>query len=181
MTVELLLVRHGESTWNAQHRICGWTDAPLTARGRAQAEALRPLLRAQRFAKVWASDLSRAAETARLAYGEPDGLDARLREVGFGELEGAVWTELSEAQKAGLKTFTALDLPGGETFAALDARLSAFVDELGAGRHLIVTHGGVLRWFLHRVGVERFVANCAQVGIDWSAGALLGIVEPEAR
>ena len=58
----LVLVRHGQSTYNAQARLQGQADPPLSDAGRAQAEALRPFL--PRFAQVVTSDLVRASETA---------------------------------------------------------------------------------------------------------------------
>ena len=63
--MRFLLVRHGESTYNAEGRIQGQQDAPLSARGRAQAEQIAARLRTYQFDACYASDLSRAADTAR--------------------------------------------------------------------------------------------------------------------
>jgi broad specificity phosphatase PhoE len=66
--VEVWLVRHGETPWNALGRLTDWSDVPLSARGEAQALALAPFLAAERFDGVVSSDLSRAVQTARLAF-----------------------------------------------------------------------------------------------------------------
>src|SRR4030088_1814309 len=60
----LLLVRHGESTWNAARRIQGQLDPPLTERGAAQARALSERLTGRRLAALYSSDLARTWETA---------------------------------------------------------------------------------------------------------------------
>ena len=64
----LILVRHGESTWNAEHRLQGQLDPPLSDTGREQAAELRPLVERLGIAddRVIVSDLSRARETATL-------------------------------------------------------------------------------------------------------------------
>src|SRR5438067_12870457 len=80
----LLLVRHGQSTWNREHRIQGQLDPPLSEQGRRQAELLAGRLRGRRFAGLYASDLKRAFKTAEVIGGvigaspEPT---AGLREV----------------------------------------------------------------------------------------------------
>ena len=83
---EIWLVRHGQSTWNVEGRLTGWADVPLTALGQRQARALWEWLSAERFDRVLASDLQRAVHTARLAYGEPQGMFAEMRELHFGDL-----------------------------------------------------------------------------------------------
>jgi broad specificity phosphatase PhoE len=58
-TTTLVLVRHGETAWNAEGRVQGQTDVPLNEVGRAQAAALVPVLAAERFAAIYSSDLQR--------------------------------------------------------------------------------------------------------------------------
>jgi probable phosphoglycerate mutase len=156
MSVGLWLVRHGETDWGATSRFTGWTDIPLNATGRAQARALRPLLAAHRFAAVWSSDLRRATETARLAGVEP-ATDARLRELDFGDLEGRTWSELSTDEQQGLLDFDGFQAPNGESVDALQARVLDFVDSLGDGEQLVITHGGVIRMLLHMAGADASV------------------------
>lgn len=146
--VEIWLVRHGETLWNAQGRITGWSDVPLTERGEAQARALFPLLAADRFDSVVASDLSRAVQTARLAYGEPQRQLPELRELDFGGLEGLPWADLAEPHRVALLAFEGFQAPGGESTARLRSRVYGFFEGLAPGRHLAFTHGGVLRLLL---------------------------------
>jgi broad specificity phosphatase PhoE len=89
MSTRLWLVRHGATDWSDAGRLNGWTDVPLNERGRLQARSLAERLAGRQFAAVWSSDLMRAIETAQLAVGEPVP-DGRLRELGFGSLEGRV-------------------------------------------------------------------------------------------
>jgi probable phosphoglycerate mutase len=149
----LWLVRHGETDWSAGGRLNGWTDVALNAGGRRQARALATQLAGRRFVTVASSDLSRAAETARLAGTDPV-LDRRLRELDFGSLEGSTWTDLSDPTRAALIGFDGFSAPDGETVEALRVRVLDFVRALAAGDHLVFTHGGVIR-LLSRAGIER--------------------------
>ena len=132
MTVSLWLVRHGETAWGAAGRLTGWTDIELSDVGRRQALALRARLAGQTFAGTWSSDLRRAAETARLAYGAARA-DQRLRELDFGILEGRRWAELSAADQARLIRFEGFVAPGGESVQAMRARILDFVADLPPG------------------------------------------------
>jgi 2,3-bisphosphoglycerate-dependent phosphoglycerate mutase len=150
---ELIVMRHGETDWNRQHRFQGQIDVPLNAVGRAQAERLAQRLAAEPFDVVIASDLQRARMTAELAAGGRDILcDPLWREQSFGVAEGLdaptiaqrhpdLWTQwlLHDADFA---------LPGGESVRAFyDRVLRAVqrVNELHAGARVAVfTHGGVL-------------------------------------
>ena len=166
-SVVLWLIRHGETDWNAEGRFQGWTDVPLNETGRAQAEQLRALLAAGDFDGVWSSDLIRAVETARVAISEPS-VDERLREIDFGDLEGAVWDELDSDIRAGLKEFDSFQSPGGESTAAFVDRVFAFLDELEAGRHLVFAHGGVIRAIGRVCGSDGFPSHTDIVKVDWT-------------
>ena len=131
-SLQLYLVRHGESCWNAEHRLTGWSDIPLTEKGRAQARSIKPLLEGLHFDGVWSSDLIRASDTARLAYAEPVE-DARLRELFFGDFEGVVWTRLDPQYKNMLLDFESFRSPGGESLQEVRARVMGFVEELTPG------------------------------------------------
>ena len=166
-TVILWLVRHGETDWNAEGRFQGWTDVPLNETGRAQAERLRGLLGPYDFDGVWSSDLIRAIETARIAVGEP-AVDRRLRELDFGDLEGAVWDELDSEVRAGLKEFESFRSPGGESAASFVDRVFEFLDDLGAGRHVVFAHGGVIRAIGRVCGSDGFPSHADVVKVDWT-------------
>jgi broad specificity phosphatase PhoE len=158
----LLLVRHGQSTWNHEHRIQGQLDPPLSDEGRRQAAQLGRRLAGRSFVALYSSDLQRAAETSRLV-GQAIGLEAQpmaaLREINLGEWEGLQTEELAvrfpEAW-AGWTEEPNWDLvPGGEGSAAFERRVTEVMDSLFArhqqGDVLVVTHGGVIQIALHHV------------------------------
>ena len=154
VTPRLWLVRHAETDWSRTGRLCGWTDVALNARGRGQAMALASTLAGHRFATAWSSDLRRTVETACLAYGTPT-TDARLRELSFGTLEGARWTELAPPVQEALLSFDGFVAPDGEDVVSMRRRVLAFVSDLPPGDHLVFTHGGVVRVLLRQAGSDR--------------------------
>jgi probable phosphoglycerate mutase len=171
-TLELWLVRHGETPASRDRMLAGWTNVPLTEEGERQAAALRPRLAGLAFDSVWASDLDRALRTARLAWGEPR-QDARLREMSFGGLEGQAWEALSASERDALARFSGFTAPGGESFEALRARVLSLVDSLGPGRHLLFTHGGVVRLLSREAGEDSFVPTGTLLVVDWEARRIL--------
>jgi probable phosphoglycerate mutase len=170
---ELWLVRHGETPASRGRRLAGWADVPLTERGEEQALALRPLLQGERFDGVWCSDLQRALRTARLAFGHEPTTDRRLREMSFGQLEGVPWESLEKRWREAMARFAGFEPPGGETFEALRERVLSFVDSLPPGRHLVFTHGGVLRLLSREVGEDQFVPTGSLLVVDWEARRLV--------
>ena len=157
--MRVFLARHGETEWNAEHRLQGQSDTALTARGRAHAQALSLLLAATPLAAVYTSTLRRAVDTAgQLAAAR--GLEPQTRpelvEIGYGVLEGRtaadpdpVVRELWAARKRDPLGFRA---PGGESYADLWARVAPFAALLVA-RHtghgvLVVGHRGTNRVLL---------------------------------
>ena len=170
---ELYIVRHGESVWNVERRLTGWSDVALTQRGLAQASALRPLLERRTFTRVWASPLQRAYQTGVLAWGTPHEVDDRLREFHFGDHEGVPVTALTPDVIARFRQFDSFSAPGGESGAGFHARVDAFFDTLAPGAHLVFTHGGVVRRALERAGRAKFVDNAGVTVIDWDAGEVL--------
>jgi len=169
---ELWLVRHGQTPASLNRRLAGWEDVPLTGRGEEQAAALRPVLDGQSFEGVWSSDLQRAVRTARLAWGDARP-DRRLREMSFGSLEGAAYETLEERWQQALARFEGFEPPGGERFEDLRERVLAFVDSLPPGRHLVFTHGGVVRLLAREVGEDRFVPTGTLLVVDWDGRRLV--------
>ncbi len=176
-SLELWLVRHGETTRSVAHEVAGWSDAPLTERGRREVRRLRRLFDGERFDGVWSSDLIRAIESARLAWGEPV-QDRRLREIHFGELEELPFSEVDPNIAAAVMEFRHFELPGGESLKAFRRRVLDFVDELPPGRHLLFVHGGVIRALTRDLGLDRFVATATVVVVDWPARKILRVAEP---
>ena len=177
--VELWLVRHGETTYNAARRIAGWCDPPLTERGRGQARAVGPLLEGEAFTSVWSSDLQRAIETSRLAWGRAV-QDERLRECNFGIYEGRPFDEVDAADARVFMGFRDFDMISGDSHESFLRRIEGFVDELPSGRHLLFVHGGVIRILTQDLGVDRFVPTGSVVGVDWTNRKLLFVNESEA-
>src|SRR3954471_23099299 len=86
----LILIRHGESTWNAEERLQGQLDPPLSERGREQVRALQEMIATLDVPdeRIVCSDLGRARETAELLGLEPAAYDARWREIDVGAWGG---------------------------------------------------------------------------------------------
>jgi probable phosphoglycerate mutase len=138
----------------------------LSDLGRHQVSPLRPALDDLEFDSTWASDLSRAIESAEIAVGGATP-DRRLRELDFGELEGRTWDECSPAQQEELIGFDGFVAPGGESVAQLESRVRDFIGDLRHGEHLIFTHGGVIR-LLGRLAGRNIVAKPGQMTVvDW--------------
>jgi broad specificity phosphatase PhoE len=148
----IYLARHGQTEFNVARRYQGQGDSPLTARGEAQArrmgERLAGLIGDPAGWRLCASPLGRAGRTAQIiaeAFGGRLSLesDPRLAEVSMGEWDGLTFEEV-EARRPrhvdhGERHFHG---PGGESFEALAARLSAWLCEVGArGRVIAVSHG----------------------------------------
>jgi probable phosphoglycerate mutase len=154
----ILLVRHGETDWNRDRRIQGQTDTPLNDLGREQAQALAAELADERVDAVYASDLSRARETAEILAERldlPVVVDPGLRERNFGTWEGLTIPELEERWPGAWATWRDgghVDWDGGEGHAELAERVRGAVGRLAAAhpgdRLLLVAHGGPLRILL---------------------------------
>ena len=151
----LVLVRHGETSWNAEGRIQGHTDIALNGLGVAQAEAVGKRLVRERFDAVYSSDLIRAFHTARPALSDPDRTivkDQRLRERHLGVLQGLTGEAAMAGQPEAWKAFKSrdpdLELAGGESLGEFSRRVVGFVEDVldrhASSRVLVVTHGGVL-------------------------------------
>ena len=156
--MEIMLLRHGESEGNAQGRMQGRRDYPLSALGREQAKCAGEFLaeRSQPFAAVYASPLLRAFETATIVGGrgvrpEPV-VDVDLPEIGAGTLEGLNEAEIRELypefMHRSLTETGDFSAYGGEGYADVQARVRSVLSRLEA-RHrsaeervLLVGHGG---------------------------------------
>jgi broad specificity phosphatase PhoE len=155
------LVRHGETTWNAEHRFQGHLDVELSRKGLAQAEAVANWLATQpvHFAALFSSDLKRAVQTAQI-IGKRVGLIPQLyrglRELHGGEWQGLLRAEI-EARFPGkldlwdeqLDSFT---VPGGESLPAVQRRIYATYEKIVADHTgeaiIIVSHGAALTTLL---------------------------------
>ncbi len=159
-----IVVRHGETLWNAQQRFQGHGDSPLTLNGRSGAQALGRRLRQMDFDKLISSDLGRAKETAAIIAeqtGHPLGADDRLRERHYGVLEGLTIPEIKSGHPLAFERLLAGDpdyvIPQGESHRQQYARnidfFQTFVEQNSGSTVVLVAHGGVLD------SLFRFVAN----------------------
>ena len=163
----VLLVRHGQSEWNAVGRWQGQADPPLSDVGRAQARAAASSLGA--LDAIFASDLQRATETAAIIAGElgvgPVVVDPDLRERDAGEWSGLTRPEIEERYPGYLGSSPSFAPgaerrpPGWEPDASVLDRALRALDTIGAavdgGDVLAVTHGGLIYVVEAHLGQER--------------------------
>jgi probable phosphoglycerate mutase len=159
MRTRLLLIRHGQTPWNADGRWQGHGDPSLTAEGRAQADRLARSLHEKtepRWTRVIASDLARAHQTAVVVadlLALPIELDPRLRELDVGAWSGLSRSEIERRDPETLLEFERgepLVRPGGgESRIEIRERTHEFVcdlaDRLSGESVIVVTHLGVIR------------------------------------
>ena len=160
-STEILLIRHGETDWNAVKRLQGHCDIALNAHGQVQADALGQALRDEPLAAIISSDLQRARQTAQaLAVRQAGPLqvicDPGLRERCYGAFEGLYYSDISQRYPAAFAAWQARDIdavfpPGaraGESFRAFYARsvtaMLHWARRYPGQKIALVAHGGVL-------------------------------------
>jgi broad specificity phosphatase PhoE len=182
--LNLWLIRHGESTWNASGRVQGQDDsASLTKVGQRQARKLASALGTLPIGAVFSSDLRRAQETAlRLAdvLSVPVQLDARLRERSFGACEGSPHSVLTP-ELSGIANGTIVDTRarplGGESIDDVSRRTASFISDIRCSAIesdiAVVAHGGSIRMLVAHCGSVPLVSlpwepvgNCAVFRLD---------------
>lgn len=157
----LVLVRHGQSTWNLENRFTGETDIDLTPLGREEAKAAGKKLTDTSFARCFTSVLRRAVDTLTLileASGHPDlpiTRDKALNERNYGQLQGLNKAEIAQQygdeQVAIWRRSYAVRPPGGESLQDTAARVIPYYTKeieplLKKGENiLVVAHGNSLR------------------------------------
>jgi len=188
----LLLVRHGESTWNAVSRWQGQADPPLSPFGERQAEdAAARLAEITSITAVWASNLIRARRTGDLIAKHLGIAQVReeplLRERDVGAWSGLTRDEIEERWPGYLAARRSPpDFEGDdELLARTRAGLAAAVDGSGPGDVLVVTHGGVIRTIERSLGaIPERLPNLggrwllADTPTDLSLGERVVLVEP---
>ena len=156
----ILLIRHGETAWNAVRRLQGHIDIPLNAEGERQAAALARALAGEKLNAIVSSDIQRAMQTAqavaRLHAGLQLHTDAQLRERAYGVFEGMLYQDIQQQYPDDFARWQARDIeavmPAGERVAE---SFHQFYDRAIGGLHAVaarhpgqtvavVAHGGVL-------------------------------------
>ncbi len=160
MSLRIWLVRHAQSEWNAEGRLQGRADPPLTALGREQAARVAARLAEVELVALYSSPQRRALETAQAVAEavrlEPE-LDTRLQEFDMGEATGCLWDSLMERwphleEVARRGERVSRHIPGAEDGAAFHARVWDVMSEVQArhseGEVAVVAHGGVFSEYL---------------------------------
>lgn len=147
--MRLYAARHGQTGWNAQNRVCGRTDLPLTETGIGQAEKLAEMAKPLSLDLIISSPMLRARQTSRIvseACGVPVIVDERLIEQDYGIYEGV------DRRDAGFlenKSHFALRYPGGESMMQVAHRVYGLLEDVKKEHDgkavLLVCHGGVCR------------------------------------
>jgi len=155
----ILLIRHGETAWNAERRLQGHLDIPLNHEGERQARLLAAALADAPLDLIVSSDLMRARQTAQAIAslrGMPLHTEATLRERCYGGFEGLLYSEIEQRYPREFAAWQARDVdavlpPGGncgETFRAFYTRATGAILALAAAQTgktvALVAHGGVL-------------------------------------
>ncbi len=151
----IIAIRHGETAWNVDTRIQGQLDVELNATGRQQVHRLARALADEPIDAIYASDLSRAMETAAaIATLKPQALHQTLglRERSFGEFEGKTYAEIQALWPEQTQRWRARDPwwapAGGESLLEFRQRVTRTTSELAAqhvGEQIVlVAHGGVM-------------------------------------
>ncbi|WP_395405662.1 histidine phosphatase family protein [Pseudoduganella sp. UC29_106] len=159
MKTSIILIRHGETEWNAVRRLQGHIDIPLSEVGRRQALALGRALAGEQIDAIISSDLGRARQTAEAVvahHGLPLQMDPALRERAYGVFEGLLYTEIAERYPIEFAEWQARDvdsiMPHGnrlaESFRQFYERCTGAIAGWAAqwpGKTIaLVAHGGVL-------------------------------------
>ena len=159
MTTTIVLIRHGETAWNAERRLQGHIDIPLNTEGLRQADAVAAALAGERFDAIVSSDLQRAHQTAQAlarVHGMPVHTDPSLRERCFGGFEGLLYAEIEQRFPREFASWQAREVDGAmppglrvaETFRQFYQRCVHAIARLAQqhrGQSLaLVAHGGVL-------------------------------------
>ena len=195
------LVRHAEALANTEMRYLGSQDDPLTERGVHQAHRLGEALAPLPITRVYTSPLVRARDTAaRIARGR--GLnfitDVRLREGSFGDWEGLSRSEVLARSPQNAKILASWESdpsrspPNGDSFEDIQARILAFVEELGDGSReqwtVVVSHVGPIKALLaaaigapSNVGRRLFLDPATISVIDWGAPPVVRLFNSHAH
>lgn len=152
--MKLILVRHGESQANVDRVYSGWTDFPLTDRGKEQVRNLLEILSNEYIDILYSSSLSRALATAEIIskhIGKKIYVSEKLKEMNFGIFEGKSYREISETYhiewEKWINDNIKYRIPNGESLIDMYNRVTQFIDGLKdkTGTFLLVTHAGVIR------------------------------------
>ncbi len=172
MSIQIVFETHSTSTDNEAGIATGWSDGRLSELGKRQAAELGARRRDDGVAAVFTSDLGRAVETARIAFGGsaiPVHRDPRLRECDYGELTGAPASAIEEQRLRRI----AEPFPGGESYLQAVERVRAFLADLPPaldGKRIVVIGHAATRWALEHLLAGKDLAELLSAPFGWQEG-----------
>jgi len=158
--LKLILVRHGETLWNRENRVQGFSDIELSDLGIQQAQRLAQCLKDEKIEAIYASTLKRARRTAQIigsCHGVGIEVDADLRELNQGDFEGFNFRQLRDQYGSFLKQWItdpgSMVMPNGESLNDLQVRSWRVMERIieGAKNTLVVSHAFTLMAILCRI------------------------------
>ncbi len=183
-TIQLWLIRHGETQWSLDGRHTSRTDLPLTDRGRERARWLHQAMAGTKFSAVFVSPRLRARETCELAgYGDRAIVEPNLQEWNYGEAEGKTTAQMREIYGDQWSVWTS-PLVGGETVDEVGERADEVIKRsLAAGSAgeavALFAHAHILRILAARwIGLP--AAGGSSLALDTGSVSVLGF-ERETR
>jgi broad specificity phosphatase PhoE len=172
MAVELLYETHAVSTDNEAGIASGWLPGELSPRGRQLATRLGERYRTRAIAAVFASDLARAVQTAKIAFadrGIPIHHDARLRECNYGTRNGMPVGQLVAERSRHIDR----PWPAGQSYRQVVAQVGGFLRDLAAdwdGRTVVVIGHSATRWALDCLLDGRTLDGLVDAPFQWQEG-----------
>ncbi|WP_152363729.1 histidine phosphatase family protein [Microlunatus speluncae] len=172
MTVKIVYETHSWSEDNDRGAASGWRGSRLSARGRQAAEQLGARRHDDGLSAVFASDLTRAAETATVAFAGSDTpilLDWRLRECDFGDLNGMPAADLHH----GMAEHLDLPYPGGESWRQAVERAGRFLQDLPlrwSGTRILIIGHVTTRWALDHFVDGKPLEELINADFAWREG-----------
>lgn len=158
--MELILVRHGETIWNREGRVQGFSDIDLSDVGVQQARQLALSLKDAPILSIYSSPLSRAQSTARIIneyHHAPLYIEPGLMEMDQGDFEGLTFQELLACEKGFLQKWmsdpASVQMPNGESFIELQGRAWKVIEGIVArsGSALVVSHNFTIAAILCKI------------------------------
>mmetsp|Transcript_13045 Transcript_13045/g.23994 ORF Transcript_13045/g.23994 Transcript_13045/m.23994 type:complete len:238 (+) Transcript_13045:48-761(+) len=172
--------RHGETDWNASHKLQGRSDIPLNSAGLEQAQCIANVLKGQDLAAVFSSPLMRAKHTAEAiatAIGSEVIVDPRLRERNLGIMEGRTGKEIQSEHPQVWEKWQCLEElppeaqcePEPEVVARVEDMLFSIAKEHPGQAVALVSHGGVLRCLCKRTFGNASISTLQVDGRTWQS------------
>jgi alpha-ribazole phosphatase/probable phosphoglycerate mutase len=169
MSVQLIYETHATTTDNERGIATGWLDGGLSLAGREQAAELGRRRANDHVDAIYVSDLGRAVETARIAFGMGFKLDARLRECDYGALNGTSAERVLRDRAQRIE----LPYPGGESYRDVVGRMERFLDDVRENhdgvRILVISHAAprlALDHLVNGIPLEQLLAE----PFEWQPG-----------